>query len=371
MLSSLHIKNFRLFRSLHLPELRRLTLLVGENNSGKSALLEAVQIFMAEASPHLLWDLVTHREETWRGRFEMIGDEEVGTPIRHLFPGHRLPELGTEGIILSSGEPGERLHITTAAYRSQFDEEEGVPRLSRIEATDPEASDPEVDLFLVAENGNRTKRLMRLEDSGERRRVPPYQSRFWDGPQKVQVVPTRSVSTNEIAALWDLIGLTPLEEEVIGGLKLIDESIEAIAFVEDQRRGRGLRIPLVRTSTFVEPVPLNSMGDGVSRLFQIILALVNARGGILLVDEFENGLHWTIQAQVWSTVFRLAERLSVQVFASTHSRDCVEAFQAAWRDHPEHGSFYRLSREKTGDVRPVAYDLETLGDAVASRVEVR
>jgi hypothetical protein len=367
MLKSFSIKNFRLFRSLQVQDLGQLNLLVGKNNTGKSAFLEAVRLFVEDASPFLLWDLVTSREESRRGRIEAVGGEEVGSPIRHLFPGHHLPELGEEGIVLAAEEHGERLHVTTAAYRSHFDEEEGAQRRTRVEPAKADLTDPEIELFLVAENGDRTKRLMKLDESKEPLRVARMP--FSGTGRKAEVVPPRGMPTGDVAVLWDQISLTPLEEEVIRGLELIDESIEDIAFVEDPRSG--MRIPLVRTTAFDGPVPLNSMGDGVSRLFQIILALVSVKGGVLLVDEFENGLHWSIQPQVWSTVFKLAARLDVQVFATTHSRDCVEAFHSAWQDERELGAFYRLSLDPSGEVRPVAYDLETLGDSVATRVEVR
>ena len=370
MLKSFSIQNFRLFRSLHVQDLGQLNLLVGKNNTGKSAFLEAVRLFVEDASPYLLWDLVTFREESRRAQGEGIGGEEVGSPIRHLFPGHRLPGLGEEGIVLVSEGQGERLHICTAAYRSRFDEEEGAQRRTRVEPEEVDLTDPEIELFLVAENGDRTKRLMRVDRNEPPRRGPVslLPSQAWKERETVQVVPTSSLPTSGVAALWDQISLTPMEKEVISGLGLIDESIEDIAFVE---RRLGLRVPLVRTSKFAEPVPLSSMGDGISRLFQIILALVSVKDGILLVDEFENGLHWSIQPQVWSTVFKLAARLNVQVFATTHSRDCVEAFHSAWKDDPECGALYRLSLDQSGEIRPVAYDLETLGDSVATRVEVR
>jgi len=364
MLKSFSIARFRLFRSLEVSSLGRVNLLVGKNNSGKSAFLEAVQLFAERASPHSLWDLVSVREETWSGRIEIIGNEEVGSPIRHLFREHQLPGLGDQGIVLGSDQDEDEIHICTVAYRRLHDEEEDVSRLERLEPEGVEISDPEVEVYLVAENGGRTRRLMKLAESG----WPPRAVRM-PVPKKVRVVPTRSMLTHEVADLWDLIGLTPLEEEVLAGLKLIDESIEDVAFVED--RGRGSRMPLVRTTKFDEPVPLNSMGDGVSRLFQIVLALANVEDGILLVDEFENGLHWSIQPRVWETVFRLASKLNVQVFATTHSRDCVEAFHSAWQENPDSGAFFRLSLDDQGEVRPVAYDLETLGDAVDTRVEVR
>lgn len=366
MLKSFSVRNFRLFRSLCVPELGQLNLLVGKNNTGKSAFLEAVQIFLDDASPQLLWDLAASRAQSWPGR-EIPAGGDAESPIRHLFPGHRLPGLGDEGIVLASEERGDRLHLHTAAYRSYFDEEEGTQRRTRVEPAAADLSDPEIERFLVAENGKRTRQVLRLDERQEPSRFARMPIPGSHG--EVAVIPAKNMATSDVAALWDQISLTPREKEVIDGLKLIDETIEDIAFVEDRRSG--LRIPLVRTQKFAEPVPLNSMGDGVSRLFQIILALVSVKDGILLVDEFENGLHWSIQPQVWSTVFKLAGRLNVQVFATTHSRDCVEGFYSAWLDKPALGAFYRLSLEPAGEVRPVAYDLKTLGDAVATRVEVR
>jgi AAA15 family ATPase/GTPase len=113
------------------------------------------------------------------------------------------------------------------------------------------------------------------------------------------------------------------------------------------------------------------MGDGLSRVLQVILALVNAKDGILLVDEFENGLHWTVQPKLWNLVFRLSKRLNVQVFATTHSQDCVRAFSSAWQNDEEAGTFHRLDRGSGNGVRVTAYDRTTLSDSVETEVEVR
>lgn len=113
------------------------------------------------------------------------------------------------------------------------------------------------------------------------------------------------------------------------------------------------------------------MGDGITRLFHIILALVNAKNGVLLVDEFENGLHWSVQEKVWETVFQLAERLDVQVFATTHSRDCVQAFQAAWERYPSQVAYYRMEADSQGEVQARRYSLDTLADSIATDVETR
>jgi AAA15 family ATPase/GTPase len=70
------------------------------------------------------------------------------------------------------------------------------------------------------------------------------------------------------------------------------------------------------------------MGDGMNRILTIILALVNSDNGCLLIDEFENGLHYTVQENLWRIIFHLSKELNIQVFATTHSEDCIKGFQS-------------------------------------------
>ncbi len=107
---------------------------------------------------------------------------------------------------------------------------------------------------------------------------------------------------------------------------------------------------LVRLEGETDPTPLKSAGDGMVRIFQVALALESAKNGrttsadshnrpfrpellstravgMLLVDEIENGIHYTVLPDLWRFIFRVAHLHNVQVFATTHSWDCVEAFQ--------------------------------------------
>src|SRR5207245_792380 len=82
----------------------------------------------------------------------------------------------------------------------------------------------------------------------------------------------------------------------------------------------------------------------------IARALINAMDGFLLIEEAENGLHYSIQPDVWRLIFRVASRMNVQVLATTHSWDCIEAFQtAASEAGPEVGMLIRL-RQKGGKI---------------------
>ncbi len=59
---------------------------------------------------------------------------------------------------------------------------------------------------------------------------------------------------------------------------------------------------------------------------QFYLALTTCENGIVLIDEIENGLHYSVQEEMWKMIFEIAEHLNVQVFATTQSIDAIKAF---------------------------------------------
>ncbi len=169
--------------------------------------------------------------------------------------------------------------------------------------------------------------------------------------------------------MWDQITLTPSEHEVIEALQIIDPRISAINMVGGEGAFRTKKA-LVRVEHIGRPVPLRSFGDGMNRLFAIILALVNSRGGLLLIDEFENGLHHSVQLDAWRMIFRLAQDLDVQVFATSHSWDAVETFQKAAEEVPEQGVLLRLTR-RYDKIFATVFAEQELAVATRHNIEVR
>jgi ABC-type cobalamin/Fe3+-siderophores transport system ATPase subunit len=375
MLKSFQISNFRLFQHLEVERLNRVNLIVGRNNAGKSTFLEAVELYASNAASTVLLDLVESRQETWFSEAQPQLHNSTGNSVRHLFFGHKLPQVGEQGILLGEVSSNTKLHIGAAAYQNKNDDEGTLRKIHvpsfQLDLLDDDLSN--IEVFLVAEGGERTRRLFRLDrDLRDMRRYSSrtlYERQESEFKSTWQIVSTENMPNRKLAALWDLTSLTNLEVEVISALKLIDSRVTGIAFVEDISSGEN-RIPLVKIEGIDEPLPLKSMGDGMTRLFHIIVALVNAQNGLLLIDEFENGLHWSVQPKVWDIVFQLAEKLNVQVFATTHSRDCIEGFDSAWNKYPVLGAFFRLDA-KDGFIRATEYTSETLTDAIDMDVEVR
>lgn len=183
------------------------------------------------------------------------------------------------------------------------------------------------------------------------------------------VSPYGGEKTATLGALWDSIALSDQEKDVVDALHIIDPEISAVSMVG----GEGARQPrtaIVRSRAFERPVPLRSFGDGLNRLFGIVLSLVNAKDGILLIDEFENGMHHTVQLDAWRAIFQLAQNLDVQVFATSHSWDAIEAFQEAAAETPEEGVLVRLSR-RGNQIIPTLFREDELAVATRDGIEVR
>ena len=104
----------------------------------------------------------------------------------------------------------------------------------------------------------------------------------------------------------------------------------------------------------------------------IILALVNSENGFLLIDEFENGLHHSVQEKLWEIIFNLANRLNVQVFATTHSDDCIAGFENILNGSQDNcdGKLIRLDN-RNGKIKHVEYTREELSIAMSNDIETR
>lgn len=109
---------------------------------------------------------------------------------------------------------------------------------------------------------------------------------------------------------------------------------------------------------------------------QIILKVLKARDGFLLIDEFENGLHYSVQPDVWRLVFELAKRYNIQVFATTHSWDCIESFAQVAKEREDlEGVLFRMGRSvrksDNGKVIATEFDEDELYNLTKDKIEVR
>jgi AAA15 family ATPase/GTPase len=129
---------------------------------------------------------------------------------------------------------------------------------------------------------------------------------------------------------------------------------------------------VIKLSEIPGVLPLKSMGDGINRILTIILALVNAENGFLLIDEFENGLHYSVQEQLWKIIFSLSKKLNVQVFVTTHSNDCISGFERELNSagNTVTGRLIRLDNVR-GSIKQVEFLPNELKIASEQEIEIR
>jgi len=367
---SLEVKGFRVLSELSVLPFGRVNLITGKNNAGKSSLLEAVRILVTGGALRTLFDILNYREELGAaGESERTYLPTDQAPFCNLFTG--FPDLASSKLGFSIASEGAlppslgRIGARIGWFVRRMDPER------RAISYEPAGTDlfGEVDAFpaLVLDIGGRQRvvpfdRLQRHYSMRAEADAMPFACVYLD--------PFSSRSTSHLGALWDAIALTDVEPEIVKALQIISSDIQAVSFVGSDERSARSRTAIVRSTAHSSPVPLRTFGDGVNRLCGVILSLCNARNGVLLVDEIENGLHYSVQSQIWRTIFRLASTLNVQVFATSHSWDCVRAFQEAASESPQDGVLVRLSRVRE-KIIPTLFTEKELEIVTRDQIEVR
>jgi hypothetical protein len=172
-----------------------------------------------------------------------------------------------------------------------------------------------------------------------------------------------------LAEMWDEIALTPKEDKVVKALQILEPDVERFTLTRGQTAASSI---LVKLRGREHPVTLGSMGEGMKQILTLVMAAVTVENGILLVDEIETGLYYDVQADMWRLLIEIAQELNIQIFATTHSWDCVSAFAAALSETQDSdlGKLFRL--DWRGElIRAIDYPAEQLEKAVDYGIEVR
>lgn len=340
-----------------------MNLFVGENNVGKTALLEAVRLYVSPRPLVVLWQLVQNRG-TYRPRVELRGSGSGQDALE------AIPELlqSVEALFHGSFTTGPRLPILIGPAGREAD----VLAISAPwTSADPSPGTLTLDdalSFLSLDT-----ELIRVERQGRanslllERALRTYGILRGEGDGRALWVPTEGMIPPRLHSLWDRVVASGGATEAERALRAVVPGLLRIHSMGDSR-SRDLALEIEGLS---RPVPLKSMGDGTLRVLGIALALVEAHDGVLLVDEIENGLHFTIQDAVWEAIFSLAGQLNVQVFATTHSWDTVVGFQYAANLSEEEGLLYRLEGEADGHITAIRYTEREVEIAAEQRIEVR
>ena len=371
MFQNLEIRNFRLFNHLKMERLGQINLVGGGNNSGKTTLLEALFLLCGTANPELVLRINTFRG--FRGLNELVTPtairETLLKPLFYQFDSNQAIEINGQHNSLDC----MRLKITVE-HKSTV----ALPLRSRqldTSAVDPQSPPRILSSTLVANRENagfNDLNLAYVHRSGETR----SEGHLHIANNGIQMV-TPSNENPFLAIFVSSLGGNSVEDAtrlgdlrrrkqgnlLVDALKIMEPRLQALE--ENSVAG----YPMIWGDIGIaELVPLSMMGEGMTRIARILLAISTAAGGVVMVDEIENGIHYSVLHKVWSAIADAAERAQVQVFATTHSFECMAAAHQALGDKL---MVHRIEQDKEGKNHCVTLEEEGIAAAVRHGFEVR
>ncbi len=318
---AIEIQAFRGISQVTLEGFERVNLLVGDNNAGKTSHLEAIAIY-AEPTRASCWTRVA----TWRGMSQRAGAAEW------LFPHGRsatemVEEPAVRGILISGmGSEGPKAVLASLGPNEITSEKnESTTWISFHVTTGSGVKEGRVPV-LGAGRSSRVALISPFDHSIERRFAEGYR-RVVDDELKTSVVALMA----QMDPLIQDIEFLPTPRGRIGGI-----------FILHKKSGR---------------TPLGAFGDGVRRVLLFALTIPLVEGGILLVDEIDTSIHISVLGNVFQWLVEACRRYRVQLFATTHSIEAIDAMLAASKDKLEEIAGYRFPPpEKDGQPRRFAGD---------------
>jgi len=351
MFKSIKIKNLRAITELEVDNLGQVNLFVGQNSCGKTTLLEALFFLIGATNPKLPVNANTFRGLTfvsnklWDSYFQNM---DPTIPIE--IGGQILATIEEQLLLIRPHHPkqteAEPVPSDVASPSFAPGDSETTRKLDGLELTYTSSEDPsnKITSTVFLRNGD-------LITEGTMERA-------------IRGIFINSVTMYDWKDRFDAVQQKKLVPEVVSLLKEIETRI-----VDLRLNKIGLLCADIGLS---ELIPANLLGGGIAKFLSIALAMIVYQNGIVLIDELENGLGHSAQQKIWKAVLNWAQELNVQVFATTHSIECVKAFNNS-ANTTLFGSEAKLFRiERKGEkFRAVEYTKELLAESLESNWEVR
>jgi predicted ATP-dependent endonuclease of OLD family len=356
MLKEIEIQNFRCFEQIKISGFERVNLIGGKNNAGKTALLEALLLTVAPqartitmlrdfrnesskilpAMPNRAWATLFNAPQ--KNKFIVTFRKEDNNPYRL------------------------EISLNSSVNLNQVLTIEGAEKIIDYWSRD----DSPFSGLTIKLTRNEQELATSSLIAGSPGPIITNSISTTDG---LPIIPSfLRISGKELTEAYDRARLDDKDSEVLKAFQILDptiESVESFSIGEPtlylRRKGE-------------KRLPLSLFGDAINRVAEIILKLVNSEYKILLIDEIENGIHYTSQREFWRILFRLAVELDTQIFATTHSLEMLQAFADVGLEPNQECSsaYFELAKKpKTDQIIGIRRDLETLNYALEHQEGVR
>jgi len=351
MFKSINIKNFRAITDLNLDNLGQVNLFVGKNNCGKTTVLEGLFFLTGAPNPNLpinvnalrgltvfnkdLWNTYFHNMDT-ESTIKIMGvlsdnSEEYDLSIQPIYKDAEPPITSPSDMIVTNIENGIKepsMFVNGLEFTYVNSREPDKKKKGKIFIRDKE----------IAIEGKKATSFNGILLSPLA--MYDWKERF-DSAQRKKQIP-------EIISILKEIDI-----------KIVDVRLNAVGMLEADIGLSNL-------------LPFNLIGNGTIKLLNVALAMFDYTDGIVLIDEIDNGLHHSVQETLWRAIFAWSNKLNIQVFATTHSYESVQAFAKCAKESlfGNQAKLYRIER-KDEEFKSIEFETEELDRFIENMWEMR
>ncbi len=352
-LINLQIEGFRGVSSLRLDDFKTINVLVGKNNSSKTTVLESIFLLLGMSDPGMILRINNQRDlllnETDDLRF-VFHNLDFGTILKingDFDRNNHHRELVIEPVKNSSNS--KIINGKTSGYESNQTDDKVDQLILHASVKELHKPKKNFDSKLTYNQGK-----FSIESAKD----------YSENIRGVLLPPRWAIASNLEKGLENLI-VTKQLSSILNVLNKVDSAIQGLSLGSN-----GLVFVDIGLQRLV---PINLLGDGIRRLLTILLTMSDAKDGIVLIDEIDNGLHFSAQKTLWKAMLEGTKQYNVQLFCTTHNYETLKNLAECVGE--ENGFMEKIrsyTLRKVGtETLSYKYDYEKLGFAIQQGIEFR
>ncbi len=358
LLQDIKIQDFRGFDSFEVKGFNQINLLIGKNNSGKSSLLEAIFLLIGMSNPILpenvnrLRGLNIKTAEDFKFLFHKLKLSNIPT-FECNFTDKSSRHLKLNPIFKKSTKGGNSQKIISEEL--SIDASTSLPSITGLELD-----------FTLKQRHNPQKNYKSSIIFNLPEIIQSPNSSYKEDLHAVYI----TGSSNESNALTRYSELVKRKKSsvVLKALQKIDANIESIQALPD-----GIYFSY---RDIDELIPSNIAGDGVRKFLNIVTTIAEKKDSIVLIDEIENGLHYSAHKSLWESIITISDEFNVQLFITSHNIETLRCLKElldsqTYSQFQERLSVFTIYHSKNAGIKNYKYSYEGFKDAIETETEIR
>jgi AAA15 family ATPase/GTPase len=351
MIERVEIDNFRCFETLYVDGLKRINVIVGKNSSGKSAFLEALFLSSSSNGPNIAFQMRAIRRVG--GQIQAIGDVQSYRGIwEDLFYNF---DTAKKVHISIRGNAGDQRQLWISIKDNL---QQNIPYGKDLDGT---SGYPQVSFAWRRGGGKEIVVKPRVTNTGLELGtfVLDHFPMIWFHPAAADAAEVTARRYSELSKRFE-------SQPIIDALKA------EFDFIQDISIEFFSSIPMVFATVVgkSQKLPLGLVSDGVNRLFTILIGIAYYAGGVVLIDQLEDGLFFERFPSVWKLLHSMATKYRTQLFISSHSRECLSAVGLTLSNNQDDFCLLRSERQDSKCIVD-RFNADTLLAALEEGVEFR